>query len=189
VSRFAIDITRSRKTGKLVIKEWLLLKITEYSLYLMFVVAFPFMAILELNSDWNKNEPIGITIFLLILSLILSSLMIYSIFDLNSLKRISGLSRGKNSNLIKKIAVKNNWNIQSSNQQMTIINFSWQDAGTDWGKQMTILYDDNDVLVNCISFGVYSSPSPFHWFANKRKVNKLKSEFENGIKNVLQHGV
>ena len=54
---------------------------------------------------------------------------------------------------------------------------------------MTIIYDGTDLLVNCISFGLHSSPSPFHWFANKRKVNKLTAEFENGIKNVLQQRV
>ena len=185
MSRFEIDIIQSRKTGKLVIKEWLLLKIVEYFLYLMLVIAFPFIAIMELNSDLNKNESIGFSIFSLILSLILSSLMIYSIFNLNSLKRISGLSRGKNSNLIKQIAEKNNWNIQSTNQQMTIINFSWQSSGTNWGKQITIIYDENDILVNCISFGISSSPSPFHWFSNKKKVNKLKKEFKNGTKKIL----
>lgn len=179
MSRFKIDITESIKTGKLVLKEWLLLKVIEYFLYLMLVIAFPFIAIMELNSDLNKNDSIGVSIFFLISSLILSSLMIYSIFNLNSLKRISGLSRGKNSNLIKQISKKNNWNIQSTNQQMTIINFSCQSSGTDWGKQMTIIYDENDILVNCISFGINSSPSPFHWFSNKRKVNKLKTEFKN----------
>ena len=189
MSRFPIDIPKSLQTEKLVIKEWLFVKIPEYFLYLMFVIALPFASLMELNSDLNNNEPIGFSIFFLILSFIFSSLLIYSIFNVNSVKRISGLSRGKNSNLIKRIAKKNNWNIQSTNQQITIINFSWQDSGTDWGKQMTILYDEKDILVNCISFGIASSPSPFHWFANKRKVNKLKSEFENGIKNVLQQRV
>ena len=144
---------------------------------------------MEFNSDLNKNEPIGFSLLFFILSLILSVLYIYSLVKLKSLKRINGLSRGKNSNLIKKIAEKNNWNVYSTNQQMTIINFPRQNPRTDWGKQMTILYDENDILVNCISFGILSSPSPFHWFANKRKVNKLKMEFEIGIKNVLQQRV
>jgi hypothetical protein len=52
---------------------------------------------------------------------------------------------------------------------------------------MTILYDKKDILVNCTSYGLYSTPSPFHWFANRKKVNKLKSEFNNRIKNALQH--
>ncbi|MBS9774885.1 MAG: hypothetical protein KGV59_07000 [Tenacibaculum sp.] len=70
---------------------------------------------------------------------------------------------------------------------MTII-FPWlNNSWTDWGKQITIIYDRKDILVNCISFGRGSIPSPLHWFANKRKINKLKSGFEDGIKNILQN--
>jgi hypothetical protein len=186
MSRFSIDIPKSKQAEKLVIKEWLLVKVSKYLFYLVIFMAFPFASIMKLNSDFNKNEPITLSLLFLVLAITLSSLFIYSIINLNSLKRINGLSRGKNSSLIKKIAKHNNWNISSSNQQITIIHFSRQDVGTDWGKQITILYDKNDILVNCISFGINSDPSPFHWFANKRKVNKLKKEFEKGIKNVLQ---
>jgi len=189
MSRIPIDIPKSKQAGKLVIKEWLLTKIFDFFLYFIFVIIFTFIAIMEFNSDLNKSEPIGFSLLFLILSLILSGLLIYSIINLNSLKRINGLSRGKNSNLIKKIAKNNSWKISSTNQQITIINFSWQDSGTDWGKQMTILYDDNDILVNCISFGLHSSPSPFHWFANQRKVNTLKTEFKNGIKKYTRHNI
>ena len=186
MSRLAIDIPKSIQTEKLVIKEWLFVKISEYVFYLMFVLSFPFIAIMDLISNLNRNEPVGLSIFFLILSLVLSCLLIYSILNINSTRRISGLTRGKNSNLIKKIAENNNWNIQFTNQQLTIISFSWQDSGTDWGKQMTILYDKKDILVNCISFGLHSSPSPFHWFANKRKVNKLLTEFEKEKKVLIK---
>lgn len=184
MSRISIDIPKSIQTKKLIIRESLFEKSIEYSFFFILVMMFPFISIMQLNSDIDKNESIGFSILLLIVSLTVSSLMIYSFFDMNSLKRISGLSRGKNSILIKKIAKDNKWVISSMNQQIIIINFSWKDSGigTDWGKQITILFDGNDILVNCISFGTHSNPSPFHWFANKRKVNTLISEFENKIK-------
>ena len=186
MSRILIDITKSKKAEKLIIRQWFLEKLFEYVLPLMLAGMFPFVAIMEFNSKINNDEPIGLSLALLIFTIIIGGFMIYSIFNVYKLKRINGISRGKNSNLIKKIAEKNKWIISANNQQISIINFSWKDSGTDWGKQMTILYDEKDILVNCISFGLFSSPSPFHWFANKRKVNKLTAEFENGIKNVLQ---
>ncbi|PQV44726.1 hypothetical protein CLV33_11813 [Jejuia pallidilutea] len=189
MSRIPIDISKSKTSGKLITRQWILEKIFEYLLPLMIVGMFPFIAIMEFNSNLKKDEPIGLSIVFLIFTLVIGGFMIYSIFNVYKLKRIKGISRGKNSNLIKKIAEKNEWNISANNQQISIINFSWQDSGTDWGKQMTILYDEKDILVNCISFGLFSSPSPFHWFANRRKVNKLTTEFENGIKNVLQQRV
>lgn len=181
MGRIPIDIPKSIQTGKLIIKESLSVTIAEYFFYLMFAISFPFMAIMEFNSALNKKESIALPFLFLLSAIILSVLLMYSIIDLNSLKRIKGLSRGKNSSLIEKIAENNNWNISSTNQQMTVISFSWQDSGTDWGKQITILYDKKDILVNCISFGLYSSPSPFHWFVNKRKVNRLKTEFEKEV--------
>ena len=186
MNRIPINISKSKKAGMLITRQRFLEKLFEYLLPLILVGIFPFIAILKFNSDLNKSGPIGLSLSFLIFTLTIGGFMIYSIFNVYKLKRINGISRGKNSNLIKKIAKKNEWNISANNQQISIINFSWQDSGTDWGKQMTILYDEKDILVNCISFGLYSSPSPFHWFANKRKVNKLVLEFENGIKNVLQ---
>jgi len=186
MSRIPIDISKSKKAGKLIIRQWLLEKLFEYLFPLILVGMFLFIMIMEFNWNLNKNEPIGLSLLLLIFVLIISGFMIYSIFNVYKLKRINGISRLENSILIQKIAEKNEWSISTNNQQISIINFSWQDSGTDWGKQMTILYDEKDILVNCISFGLHSNPSPFHWFANKRKVNKLTAEFENGIKNVLQ---
>tara|TARA_B100000497_G_C7687985_1_gene417384 strand:- start:2994 stop:3140 length:147 start_codon:yes stop_codon:yes gene_type:complete len=43
------------------------------------------------------------------------------------------------------ISEKNEWNISANSQQIAIINFSWQDSGTDWGKQMAITYDRSDL--------------------------------------------
>lgn len=138
---------------------------------------------MQFYSDLIKNLPIGFSLVLLILSNSFSFSLIYAIADLKKLERIKGLSRGNNLNLIKKIAKRNNWNIYSSNQQMTILNLNWKESnGLDWGKQLTIIYDGSDILVNCISFGLHSNPSPFHWFANKQKITKLKAEFESQVK-------
>ena len=150
---------------------------------------FPYICVLKFYSDLTKNEPFGISLFLLILSLLFFIGVIYSIRNIYSTKRIKGIHKNKNRVLISEIIKRNNWNVLEENKKMTIITFSWKDGVTDWGKRLTILYDKKDILVNCISFGLFSSPSPFHWFANKRKVNKLKKEFESGIENVLQHRV
>ncbi|MEE9408709.1 MAG: hypothetical protein V3V28_11620 [Polaribacter sp.] len=184
-----IPFNISKKAEKLITRQWFIEKLFEYLLPLTLVSIFPFMTTMKLFSNLNKKEPIGLSILLLIFTYIISGIMIYSIFNMYKLNRIKGISRGKNSSLLKKIAEKNKWNISDINQQILIINFSWQDFGTNWGKQLTILFDGNDILVNCISFGLHSMPSPFHWFASKRKLNKLKMEFESGIKNVLQHHV
>lgn len=182
MSRLPINIPKSKQVEKLILRQRFFLRIMETLFHMMFALFLPFISGMQLYSDITKNKSLELSLTFFIVSILISYLLIYSIINIHSLKRVKGLSRGKNLSQIKKIAENNTWNISSTNQQITIIDFSWQDSGTDWGKQMTILYDKNDILVNCISFGAFSSPSPFHWFANKRKVNKLITEFENGIK-------
>jgi hypothetical protein len=179
-----IDIPKSIKSGKIVYKRWKIEIAVDFIGNFITIFIFPFISGISFYFNFIRNQPFGISLFFLIISLIFGFLMFYSIINLNKLKLMKGLSRGNNFNIIKKIAKNNNWNIYSTNHQITIINFSWKLTGTDWGKQMVILYDGNNILVNCTSFGRYSSPSPFHWFANRKKLNKLISEFENEIKNL-----
>jgi len=181
-----INILESKKNDKLVFKKSLFEKFSDLLIEIPIIVFIPILCGFALFKKITTEEPFAGTLILFVLCLTLSGLIIYSISTLNSLERIKGNSRGQNSKEIKDIVEKNNWKIYSNNQQMTIINFSWKETGTDWGKQMTILYDQEDILVNCTSYGLLSTPSPFHWFANRKKVSKLKSEFNNRIKNALQ---
>jgi hypothetical protein len=187
MNTYQIDITESKKAEKLVFKKWFLTKLFDIIFELPYILFFPFVSGMNLFSKIDNQEPYGIALFYFIIAVTVCGMLFYSVYHLNTLIRFNGISRRKNSEIIKEIAVNNKWKIESNNQQMKIISFSWQETGTDWGKQMTILYDKKDILVNCTSYGLYSTPSPFHWFANRKKVNKLKSEFNNRIKNALQH--
>tara|TARA_R110002073_G_scaffold302252_1_gene469864 strand:- start:754 stop:1323 length:570 start_codon:yes stop_codon:yes gene_type:complete len=189
MNTYPIDITKSKKAEKLVFKKWFLTKLFDRIFELPYILFFPFLSGMYLFSKIDNQEPYGMAIFYFIIAITVCGMLFYSVYNLNSLTRINGITRGQNSQLIKDIAEKNKWKIELNNQQMTIISFSWQETGTDWGKQMTILYDKKDILVNCTSYGLFSTPSPFHWFANRKKVNKLKLEFNNSIKNALQHRV
>tara|TARA_B110000238_G_C15885041_1_gene335148 strand:+ start:64 stop:633 length:570 start_codon:yes stop_codon:yes gene_type:complete len=189
MTRISIDIPKSKNAERLITRQWLINKLLDYLLPLMIVGMFLFITIMEFKSDFKNNQSIALSLTLLILTTTIAVLVIYTLLNIYKLKRIKGLSRGQNSDIIKKIAEKYKWNISANNQQISTLNISWENSGgLDWGKQITIIYDKTDILVNCISFGLHSSPSPFHLLANRNKINKLKTEFEREI-NVLQHGV
>ena len=177
-----IKISESKTENKLIFEKSIFEKISDLMLEIPIILFIPILCGFALFKKITTEEQYVGALILFTLSLIISGLIVYSLFTLNLLERVKGNSRGQNSKIIKEIAEINNWKIHSDNQQMTIISFSWKETGTDWGKQMTILYDKKDILINCISYGLLSSPSPFHWFANKRKVNKLKTEFIERIK-------
>lgn len=182
MNTYPIDISKSKKAQRLIFKKWFLTKLFDRIFELPFILYFPFLSGMYLFSKINNQEHYGIAILYFVFAISVCGMLLYSVYHLNSLTRISGISRGQNSQMIKDIAESYNWKIESNNQQITIISFSWQETGTDWGKQMTILYDRKDILINCTSYGLFSTPSPFHWFANRKKVNKLKSEFNKRIK-------
>jgi len=183
-----IDILKSKQVDRMVYVSSID-KILDYMLPLIFAISILFAGGMKFYFDFKNNNSIELSLIFLISSICIATLLIYWTRKINTLIRIKGLSRGKNLKIVKRIAKENNWNVSSSNQEITIIYFDWNMGSTDWGKEMTIIYDKNDILVNCISYGMNSNPSPFHWAANEKKVNKLKTEFENGIKNVLQHCV
>ncbi len=189
MTRISIDIPKSKSAERLITKQWLINKLLDYLLPLMIVGMFVFITIMEFKSDLKNNEPIGLSLTFLILTTTIGAFVIYALLNLYKLKRIKGLSRGQNSSVIRKIAEKYKWKISTNNQQISTLNITWENSGgLDWGKQITVIYDKTDILVNCISFGLHSSPSPFHFFANRNKINKLRTEFEREI-NVLQHRV
>ncbi|MBS9774884.1 MAG: hypothetical protein KGV59_06995 [Tenacibaculum sp.] len=101
-NRPSIDITKSKQTGKLVLKEMFLFKFLVNILYLILVVLPPYLCLVGIEHDSNKE----ISFIFLFLSLILSGFIIYSVYHLYSLKRIKGLSKKDNINLIKEIAKK-----------------------------------------------------------------------------------
>lgn len=181
-----IDILESIKLEKIFLRENFFIKLTNYILPLSHVFFFLYITGYNFYSDLIKNEPIGLSVSLLLLVSIIGIATVFALTKINTLTCVKGISEYENSQIVKEIALKNDWKIHSSNPQMMVIKFSSLDSGTDWGKQMTILYDGNDILVNCISFALGSTPSPFHLFANRKKISKLNAEFELKIKNAQQ---
>lgn len=177
----AINIPESKKRSKLVFEKSFFEKLSEWLIEIPTIVFIPVLCGLVLFEKISTDQPFFGTLVLFALSIALSVLLIYSISRLNSLERIKGISKEQNSKLVMEISEDNNWRILTKNEKMTIIGFSWKESGMDWGKQMTILYDAEDILVNCISYGLFSTPSPFHWFANRKKVSRLKYKFKKRV--------
>ena len=180
-----LDIDKSIRTEKLSISRWRIDNVFEVLFYYLIALAWPFMAGLKIYSDLKFDIFHWTSLILLVITLALSLVLLYTILNLYRLTRITGLSRGKNLGLIKQIVTDKNWNLVYSNHQMARIDFPKHRSGFDWGQEIIILFDDRDILVNCMSFGLHNSPSPFHWYSNRLKVKAFKKAFDEK-KNVLQ---
>ena len=176
-----IDINESIKAEKLISNELIIDKIIVILFPIILTFVFPITSGIQLYSNLKNNESLLLGILLFVLSIFISFSIIFWIRNLNKLKRIKGFSKTENLKLIKKISKDNEWKINSISENLIILDLNTKKSGIEWEKRMIIINKGNDILVNCMTYGKYSSPSIFHWFANKRKINKLKFEFEYGI--------
>lgn len=174
-----ININDSIKAEKLISNELIIDKIIVILFPIILTFVFPLISGIQLYSNLKNKESLLLGILLFALSIFVSFLIILWIRNLNKLELIKGFSKTENLKLIKRTSKENNWEISSVNENLIVINLNSKKSGIEWEKRMIIINEENYILINCMTFGRYSSPSIFHWFENKRKVNKIKNEFEN----------
>jgi len=148
------------------------------------MIIFPFPIISTvLFVDQIKNDGlyiVGSSMFFIV-SIVIGSLLFYSTINLNKLKRIQGGLKKQNRNSILTLSEKLGWEILRHNQKMAILKPSWSIASLDWGQQIVVLFDRQDILINSTTYGLHDIKSPFHWFVNRKNEKKLKLQFQAEI--------
>jgi len=177
-----IDISLSKEKERVVRKPHFLEKLNDFLTYSALIGAIPFIFSILLISQIKKGLDIIGPIFFLCISLALSILLLYSFLNLDKLQRIKGTTKEKNRNIIKEIAEELGWSIKQDDYEITIAAQTTNFFSTNWGRQILILYDGQDILINCQAFSLHDLKSPFHWFGNRDLEKKIKDEFEKRIK-------
>ncbi len=114
--------------------------------------------------------------------LILTGLIAISGFNTDKLKRIRGNHREANRKLINEILTELEWNIDLHNQGLTIATPSAEYL-FNGGRQVTIIYDRNDILINSTTYSFFSGVSPLHFVSNGSLVRQLQRKFEKKMNN------
>ncbi len=178
-----IDISKSKQKERVFRKTWLIEPILDFLTYVVFVGAYPFLSGLFFFDQLEKGDYLVGASILFSLSLILGGLLLYSIINLDRLKRISGTLKERNRETIKNLTEKLGWNLQIHNQQLSILSPPWNWLSTNWGQQIVVIYDRQDILINSTSYGLHDLKSPFHWFGNRKLERIVRDNFEKEIKN------
>jgi hypothetical protein len=178
-----IDIPKSKQKGRVVRKTWLIEPIVDFLTYVVLVGAYPFLSGFFFFDQLEKKEHLVGASVLFGLALILGGLLLYSIINLDRLKRISGTLKDRNRQAIKDLTEKLGWTLQIHNQQVSVISPPWSWLSTNWGRQVVVIYDRQDILINSTSYGLHDTKSPFHWFGNRKLEQIVKDNFEEEIKN------
>ncbi len=179
-----IDISKSKQKGRVIRKYWLIEPILDFLIYTVLVGAYPILSGLYFFDQLKNGDYLFRALILFSLSQILGGLLFYSINSLDKLKRISGTLKERNRQAIKDLTEKLGWTLQIHNQQVSVLSPPWSWFSTNWGRQIVVIYDRQDILVNATSYGLHVK-SPFHWFGNRKLERILKDNFEKEIQNYI----
>jgi len=177
-----IEIDKSILTGKLKSRTLLIEPVLNWINYSALIFSFPLSSALLLFAQINREGNLFYVTNLLIATILFCGFLLYSVLNLNKLRRVPGVSKELNIELTTEIAGKLGWKIITRDQQLLIANPSGRRFSSNWGRQVVIIYDKQDVLINSTYYGLHDFKSPFHWFGNRKLERQLIERFEENIK-------
>ncbi len=177
-----IEIGKSKSKGRLIRKTWIIEPLFDCLIYLALICFMPLSSGFYWMGQFKNNESLFLVTILFLMSLIISGFLFYAIITINRLTRVNGLVKDQNRDLVKEVIEKLGWSIQYHNQQLTIASPKWSIFSANWGRQVVILYDKQDLLINCTTYGLHDIKSPFHWFGSRKNEQIFIEQFEQKIK-------
>ena len=177
-----IDTVKSKVKGRLVRKTWFIEPILDIFIYGVIVGFLPFSAGLFFIGQLKNHKNLFFVSIFFLIALALCGLLFFSVITVDRLKRIQGTLKEQNREFVKEVIDKLGWSIQHHNQQLTIASPPWSIFSANWGRQVVILYDRGDILINSTTYGLHDLKSPFHWFGNRKIERQLIDGFEQKIK-------
>lgn len=180
--KYEFDIQKSKTNRRLKRKNSIIEIVTKYFLLTTWLLVFPIIAGSMYFNTFNNNLIIQILFFA---SLLLSCLMLCSILTMDRLRVINGLTPEKNKSISELICNKLKWSISKNNKTFFVFAPKWNWFSTHYGRELTVIYLEKEVLINSTTFLLFDLQSPFHWLADRNAEKNFKTEFENEIK---KHG-
>ena len=169
-----INILKTREKRKLIYKESVFFRILDTLFAYVLISIFPFLSIINIYHNGFSER----SIIYLLLSIILYGFLVYSTINITKLRSFQGIDCLENRKRILKILEKTNWEVRTNRSDLVIAHEDFHLLSWDWGKELVIIFEKNEILINCISFGQSQMKSPFHWFVNRKRENEIISEFE-----------
>lgn len=155
------------------------------NLYIYVIIATPFLlSIISLKQNLQRDTLDIFVILAVVFGLVSGGLILYSACKINRLIRITGTFGRED---IRITAENLGWqtiyhNKDYSRFKKTVKFFdlrSW-----DWGRELTVIYDNDSILINCIALGRGDTPSPFHWHITLKEENRFVNELNTVMNSV-----
>ena len=101
-------------------------------------------------------------------------------FKTDKLIRVRGLNQEANRKLVLETIEELNWDVNINNKNIVIVTPS-TDYLFNGGRQVTIIFDQMDILLNSTAYGFLGGISPMHFVSNGSIVRQIRKIFEQKI--------
>jgi len=180
-----IDIPKSKQEGRIIRKTWIIESIIDFLVYSALIIPFPLLSGFFFFDKLKKGDYLVGASVLFGLALIYGGLLLYSILNLDRLKRINGTLTDRNRQIIKDLADKLGWDLLIYNKHLSVIWAPWSSLSTTFGRQIIVIYGKEHILTNSTCYLFHDIKSPYHWFGNRNTKRIIKESFEKEIKETL----
>tara|TARA_R110002051_G_scaffold91370_2_gene160709 strand:- start:28520 stop:29071 length:552 start_codon:yes stop_codon:yes gene_type:complete len=165
--RFPIDIPKSKKLSKLVFHKNGFDKVCEYLTEFITLFALMLLSASIILNEYENHKSIILPFIILIVALIIISGIIYSISNTSKLKVLKGKSKSKNKSDVAQISELKKWKVidEGIDYKTLLVADKW--SGFHSGKYLTIIFQNNELFLNCYCTDIFGAISPYHWFGNR----------------------
>lgn len=178
-----IDIRLTKKFKSIVARRTWFEIIMNTLTILLYSFVYPYISFFYIYTKLDNGEEVSILAFInLLISIVFAFLLIYAWNNTTRLKKIKGLDKLQNREIVLEIIKSNNWIERRITKTLIVASPSFGFQGFNWGRQFNFLLEETEIYVNVISFGRFQI-SPFHWFADRNMEVQIFKEIKDSIKN------
>ncbi len=182
-----IDIDKSLQLGRIVSVSqrsritWVMIILigigAAASLLILQLAKFPLFTNFEEISGWEAFFQSLVFLTYLFVACLLFYQVVRRMFTMEKLKCIQGASYRSNRAAVEKIVQDEEWRIVYADDRMITVLTNKPYSTT---RQLTTIFQDNDVWINVMSFGV-GGMSPLFFLKDKEVLNSFLNEFKQSL--------
>ncbi len=178
-----LNYKESLDRNKIVFQEPAFGKFIEVFFAILSIIILPLFAFTYFHGLFENGElsqKIISVIVIAILTISVSAILYSQIRNIFKFESFSGDSVENNRKLFELISKENGWVILRNNRKYMIILLPV--TGFSWKKQISVIFNKNNILVNIMTFGLHDIKSPFHYYSTKAILEQIKSKFNQNSK-------
>ena len=175
-----IDYNKSIQKQRLVVKTTFLDKLGVFCIWIFGSLSFILISLSMLYGSLKFNWFYESAIQIILVQLICFSISAFVAIGLirnNYLTKIRVSSNDQAKVLVRKsVEIFKSYSIECDNDRELVVDISPRLFAN--GREIIVLFDKNDIYLNCKTYGRTDLISPIHWVVNKRIIAKLVKEIK-----------